>query len=129
MPHNRYGRPPMTLANMRDNGVRSLSVTCDLCSRGALLNVDAFRQCDAGSRLRPAHGLHDWRDRRRIREAQSWSTDRETCFWGTSFQLTGRKGYGRGTSLNEAKVGFWAECAAWGEGQKGQDCRRDQCKR
>jgi hypothetical protein len=64
-----------------------------------------------------------------IREAQSWPTDRETCFWGISFQLTGRKSYGRGKSLNEAKVGFTAECAAWGERQKGQDCRRDECKR
>jgi hypothetical protein len=99
----------MTLANMPDNGVRSLSVTCELCSRGHLLNVDAFRQCDAGSRLRPAHGLHDWRDRRRIRKAQSRPADRETCFWGISFQLTGHKSYGRGKSLNEAKVGFRAE--------------------
>jgi hypothetical protein len=119
----------MTLANMRDNGVRSLSVTCELCSRGALLNVGAFRQCDVGSRLRSAHGLHDWRDRRRIREAQSWPTDRETYFWGISIQLTGRKSFGRGKSLNEAKVGFRAECGAWGERQKGQDCRRDQCER
>jgi hypothetical protein len=32
----------MTLANMRANGVRSLSVTCQLCHREALMNVDAF---------------------------------------------------------------------------------------
>jgi hypothetical protein len=30
MPPNRYRGPPMTLANMRENGVRSLSVTCEL---------------------------------------------------------------------------------------------------
>jgi hypothetical protein len=30
MPANRYSSPPMTLANMRENGVRSLSVTCAL---------------------------------------------------------------------------------------------------
>jgi hypothetical protein len=32
----------MTLANMRDNGVRSLSVTCELCHHEAVMNVDAF---------------------------------------------------------------------------------------
>jgi hypothetical protein len=32
----------MTLANMRDNGVRSLSVTCELYHHEALMNVDAF---------------------------------------------------------------------------------------
>jgi hypothetical protein len=42
MPPNRYRGPPMTLANMRENGVRSLSVTCELCQHAALMNVDAF---------------------------------------------------------------------------------------
>jgi hypothetical protein len=32
----------MTLANMRANGVRSLSVSCELCHRKAVMNVDAF---------------------------------------------------------------------------------------
>jgi hypothetical protein len=32
----------MTLANMRENGVRSLSVTCELCHHEAVMNVDAF---------------------------------------------------------------------------------------
>jgi hypothetical protein len=43
-PHaqNRYRGPPMTLANMRANGVRSLSVTCEVCHLEALMNVDAF---------------------------------------------------------------------------------------
>jgi hypothetical protein len=30
----------MTLRNMRENGVRSISVNCHLCHHGALLNVD-----------------------------------------------------------------------------------------
>jgi hypothetical protein len=34
-PPTRYHGPPMTLANMRENGVRSLAVTCELCHRGA----------------------------------------------------------------------------------------------
>ena len=42
MPHTRYPGPPMTLANMRENGVRSLSVTCEVCHHEALLNVDKF---------------------------------------------------------------------------------------
>jgi hypothetical protein len=51
MPATRYSGPPMTLANMRENGVRSLSVTCELCHHEALMNealmnVDAFG--DAG---------------------------------------------------------------------------------
>jgi hypothetical protein len=32
----------MTLVNMRENGVRSLSVTCELCDHEVLMNVDAF---------------------------------------------------------------------------------------
>jgi hypothetical protein len=32
----------MALANMRATGVRSLSVTCELCRHEALMNVDAF---------------------------------------------------------------------------------------
>jgi hypothetical protein len=32
----------MTLANMRENGVRSLCVTCELCRHCAPMNVDAF---------------------------------------------------------------------------------------
>jgi hypothetical protein len=42
MPQFRYRGPPMTLANMRAQGVRSLSVTCELCHHEAVMNVDAF---------------------------------------------------------------------------------------
>jgi hypothetical protein len=42
MPSNRYRGPPMTLANMRAQGVRSLWVVCDLCHHKAVLNVDCF---------------------------------------------------------------------------------------
>jgi hypothetical protein len=34
--------PPMDLANMRQNGVRSLSVSCWICHRNAVVNVDRF---------------------------------------------------------------------------------------
>jgi hypothetical protein len=37
-----YRGPPMTLANMRENGVRSLCVTCELCHHEAVMNVEAF---------------------------------------------------------------------------------------
>lgn len=39
----RYRGPPMTLANMRAQGVRSLDVTCELCHHAAVLSVDAWR--------------------------------------------------------------------------------------
>jgi hypothetical protein len=37
-----YRGPPMTLANMRANGVRSLAVRCELCHHEAVMNVDAY---------------------------------------------------------------------------------------
>ena len=42
MPPNRYRGPPMTLANMRAKGVRSLWVVCELCHHEAVMNVDHF---------------------------------------------------------------------------------------
>jgi len=42
MPSNRYRGPPMTLASMRAQGVRSLWVVCDLCHHEAVMNVDRF---------------------------------------------------------------------------------------
>jgi hypothetical protein len=38
---------PMTLGNMRENGVRSLDVSCWLCHHRAI-----------GAEVRTAHGLH-----------------------------------------------------------------------
>jgi len=35
------GRAPMTLANMRHNGVRSLAIRCELCHHEAVVNVAA----------------------------------------------------------------------------------------
>jgi hypothetical protein len=34
--------PPMDLANMRDNGVRSLVVTCKQCRVARVVNMDSF---------------------------------------------------------------------------------------
>jgi hypothetical protein len=34
--------PPMTLANMRLNGVRAVTATCEVCRRKADVNVDAL---------------------------------------------------------------------------------------
>jgi len=42
MPANRYRGPPMTLANVRAQGVRSLWAVCDLCHHEAVVNVDAY---------------------------------------------------------------------------------------
>jgi hypothetical protein len=37
----------------------------------------------------------------------------ETWFWGVSFQLTGRKSYGRAESLDGAKAAFRLEYETW----------------
>jgi hypothetical protein len=44
---------PMTLGNMRANGVRSLLVYCTACPRTVVLNVDAYAETGAG-RFRPS---------------------------------------------------------------------------
>jgi DNA-directed RNA polymerase subunit RPC12/RpoP len=48
--------PPMTLANMRQNGVRAVTATCEACKREADVNVDALPETmtvpKAGQRLR-----------------------------------------------------------------------------
>jgi hypothetical protein len=48
--------PPMTLANMRANGVRAVTATCEACGRSADVNVDALPESvhvpEAGLRLR-----------------------------------------------------------------------------
>ena len=49
MPPNRYRGPPMTLANMRAQGVRSLWVVCELCHHEAVLNVDGYGVPDSTS--------------------------------------------------------------------------------
>ena len=41
MPRNRYRGPPITLGNMRANGVRSLAVRCLICHHKAVLAGDA----------------------------------------------------------------------------------------
>jgi hypothetical protein len=48
--------PPMTLANMRKNGVRAVSATCEACNHKADVVVDALPETvhvpEAGLRLR-----------------------------------------------------------------------------
>ena len=48
--------PPMTLANMRLNGVRMVTASCEACGRSADVNVDALPETltvpEAGQRLR-----------------------------------------------------------------------------
>jgi hypothetical protein len=39
--------------------------------------------------------------------------DRETWFWGVSFQVARRKSYGYALSLDAAKAAFRAEYEAW----------------
>jgi hypothetical protein len=48
--------PPMTLANMRQNGVRPVTATCEACGRSADVVVDVLPESvtvpTAGQRLR-----------------------------------------------------------------------------
>ena len=48
--------PPMTRANMRENGVRAVTATCEACGREADVNVDTLPETvtvpKAGQRLR-----------------------------------------------------------------------------
>lgn len=75
-PFERYRGPPMTLGNMRANGVRSLLVYCLACHRDVVFDVEAYPDdvpvpafsprmvCTAcgmiGAEARP-----NWNDRRR----------------------------------------------------------------
>jgi tripartite-type tricarboxylate transporter receptor subunit TctC len=58
MPANRYRDPPMTLANMREHGVRSLSVACRLCRHQTVMQMAAvlWVAYDASYRLLPIYG-------------------------------------------------------------------------
>ena len=39
---SRYTGPPMTLGNMRENGVRRLAVSCWHCRHSAVLDVEQY---------------------------------------------------------------------------------------
>jgi hypothetical protein len=41
-------------------------------------------------------------------------------FWGVSFQVTGRKSYGRAGSLDDAKAAFRVEYEAWQKSSRGE---------
>ena len=75
MPTARYRGPPMTLANMRAQGVRSLWVVCELCHHEAVLNVDGYgdavpvpafgpRMVCACCGIVGAHARPNWHERR-----------------------------------------------------------------
>ena len=53
MPQSRYRGPPMTPANMRHNGVRSLAIRREVCRHEAVLNVDAYDEAIAVSAFGP----------------------------------------------------------------------------
>ena len=42
MAHARYTGAPMTLGNMRQNGVRRLDVSCRQCHHSSVLDVDQY---------------------------------------------------------------------------------------
>jgi hypothetical protein len=55
----------MTLGNMRELGVRSLAVTCELCHHEVVLPADRCGDEVLVRSFRPAHGLYRLRDHRR----------------------------------------------------------------
>jgi hypothetical protein len=61
--------PPMTLANMRQNGVRAVTATCEACGREADVNVDALRDYD-GPEGRPAPTMQQLRREARLDPAR-----------------------------------------------------------
>jgi hypothetical protein len=54
---------PMTLGNMRENGVRSLAVYCWQCHHEAVLSVDPWPQIPVPS-FGPRNGVHALRQHR-----------------------------------------------------------------
>jgi hypothetical protein len=59
---------PMTLGNMRENGVRSLDVLCWQCHHR--LERRPVARSRAGADVRAAHGVHPMRHHRRRRAAE-----------------------------------------------------------
>jgi len=57
MPSARYRGPPVTLADMRAQGVRSLWVVCDLCHHEAVVNMDAHGEAVPVPAFGPARSV------------------------------------------------------------------------
>jgi hypothetical protein len=71
--------PPMSLANMRENGVHAVIAACEACGHKADVNVDALPETtfvpEAGRRLRCSQC-----DGKRINTRPAWHTARNA--WG-----------------------------------------------
>jgi hypothetical protein len=67
---------PMTLANMRSPGVRSLAVSCILYHHAARLDVDGYVD-DATVPSRASHGVHLLRHYRLMRTPSCYRRERE----------------------------------------------------
>jgi hypothetical protein len=71
--------PPMSLRNMRENGVRAVTATCEACKHAADVNVDALPETvfvpQAGQRLRCSQC-----GRKTISTRPAWHTARDS--WG-----------------------------------------------
>jgi hypothetical protein len=66
MARSRFNDPidPMTLENMRENGVRSLAVQCHQCRHEVVMRRPSAGRPDRAI-VRAAHGLHQMRDHNR----------------------------------------------------------------
>jgi ABC-type hemin transport system substrate-binding protein len=71
--------PPMTLANMRQNGVRAVIASCEACGHAADVNVDSLAETIAvpkvGGRLRCSYC-----GGKQINTRPAWHTGRDA--WG-----------------------------------------------
>jgi hypothetical protein len=65
-----YTIEPMTLGNMRENGARSLDVSCWLCHHCAILSAEPWPDHVPVPAFGAAHGLHTVPDHRRRRAAE-----------------------------------------------------------
>jgi hypothetical protein len=91
----------MSLANMRQNGVRAVIATCEACNRSADVNVDALPETvyvpQAGARLR-CSGCGG----KTISTTPAWHTARDAWGRGPSFgRQNGLKEHPRGRSQQE----------------------------
>jgi len=83
MARSRFNDPiePMTLQNMRENGVRSLSIQCHQCRHQVVMNVDHLR----GDMTVPSFGRPStssvYRHEKKSPALEGRGKSKEACMW------------------------------------------------
>jgi hypothetical protein len=79
---SRYTGPPMTLGNMRANGVRSIAVTCWLCHHRAVLSVDSWSDHVPVPSFRPRMVCTSGRFRSMVvSDVAGWQPSQDSAPW------------------------------------------------